>query len=77
MGVAAKVTAILHFREGLFKWSPYWLSSNENEIIIRTLDLSGVKSGTYELAIRVPNPLRNGHPLKFANKTQDADAPTG
>ena len=39
-----------------------------------TLDLSGVKSGTYKLAIRVPNPLKTGHPLKFANKTQDADA---
>ena len=53
------------------------VKSQRNEIIIRTLDLSGVKSGTYELAIRVPNPLKNGHPLKFANKTQDADAPTG
>ena len=31
--------------------------------------------GTYKLAVRVPNPLKNGHPLKFANKTQDADAP--
>jgi len=40
-----------------------------------TLDLSGVKMGTYKLAVRVPNPLKNGHLLKFANKTQDADAP--
>ncbi len=40
-----------------------------------TLDLSGVKSGIYPLVIRVPNPLKTGHPLKFANKTQDADAP--
>ena len=53
------------------------VKSQRNEIIIRTLDLSGVKSDTYELAIRVPNPLKNGYPLKFANKTQDADAPTG
>ena len=39
------------------------------------LDVSGVKPGAYQLAIRVPNPLKNGPPLKFANKTQDADAP--
>jgi hypothetical protein len=37
------------------------------------LDVSGVTPGGYKLAVRVPNPLRNGHPLKFANRTQDAD----
>jgi hypothetical protein len=41
-----------------------------------SLDLSGVKPGTYKLAVRVPNMLKNGHPLKFANKTQD-DADDG
>jgi hypothetical protein len=40
-----------------------------------TLDLSNVKAGTYKLAIRVPNMLRTGHPVKFANKSQDSDAP--
>ncbi len=40
-----------------------------------TLDLSGVKPGNYKLALRIPNTLKNGHPLRFANKTQDADAP--
>ncbi|XVJ60417.1 MAG: DUF4832 domain-containing protein [Tepidisphaera sp.] len=39
-----------------------------------SLDVSGVQPGTYKLAVRVPNPLKNGHPLKFANATQDADA---
>lgn len=39
-----------------------------------TLDVGGVKSGRYILAVRVPNPLKNGHPLRFANATQDADA---
>ena len=39
-----------------------------------TLDLTGVKPGEYRLAVRVPNTLKNGHPLKFANKAQDADA---
>jgi len=39
------------------------------------LNLSGLNPGTYKLALRIPNSLKNGHPLKFANKTQDADAP--
>jgi hypothetical protein len=41
-----------------------------------TLDLSGVKAGTYILAMRVPNPLPGGKPIRFANVTQDAHAPT-
>lgn len=40
-----------------------------------TLDLTGVKPGTYTLAVRVPNPLPTGKPLRFANKTQDVTAP--
>jgi len=39
-----------------------------------TLHLMGVQPGEYKLAVRVPNTLKNGRPLKFANKTQDADA---
>jgi Domain of unknown function (DUF4832) len=35
-----------------------------------TLDVSGVKAGTYTLAVRVPNPLPKGKPLRFANATQ-------
>lgn len=37
-------------------------------------DLSGVPSGSYTLAVRVPNTLPNGLPLRFANATQDRDA---
>lgn len=37
-----------------------------------TLDLSGL-SGTHRLAVRVPNPLPGGRPLRFANREQDAD----
>ncbi len=40
-----------------------------------TLDLAGLKPGDYILAIRIANPLKQGHPLKFANAAQDADAP--
>jgi hypothetical protein len=35
------------------------------------LPLSGVPPGDYILALRVPNPLPGGKPLRFANATQD------
>ena len=38
-----------------------------------TLDLTGVSPGNYVLALRVANPLPRGKPLRFANKSQDAD----
>ena len=37
-----------------------------------TLDVNEVKAGRYILAVRVPNPLKGGKPVRFANKTQDA-----
>lgn len=40
------------------------------------LDVSDLKPGRYILAVRVPNPLPTGHPIRFANVTQDADAET-
>ena len=40
-----------------------------------TLDVKGVRAGMYTLAVRVPNPLPKGTPLRFANKTQDIAAP--
>ena len=42
---------------------------------IEVLDVSGVKAGKYTLAVRVPNPLKAGKPLRFANQSQDAAAP--
>lgn len=39
------------------------------------LPIKPVPAGKYTLAIRVPNPLPNGHPLRFANRTQDATLP--
>jgi hypothetical protein len=38
-------------------------------------DVIGVKAGQYTLAVRVPNPLKLGQPLRFANKAQDIVAP--
>jgi hypothetical protein len=40
-----------------------------------TLDATGLPAGAYQLAVRVPNPLPKGNPLRFANREQDAHAP--
>lgn len=37
-----------------------------------TLDVRGLPPGVYTLAVRVPNPLPSGKPIRFANATQDA-----
>lgn len=39
-----------------------------------TLDMKKVGAGKYRLALRVPNPLPKGSAVRFANRTQDADA---
>ena len=41
-----------------------------------SFDLNGIPAGNYTLAIRVPNALENGNPVRFANREQDRDAPT-
>ena len=51
------------------------LPGDEPRVWTDTLDVKGLKGGTYTLAVRVPNPLPQGKPLRFANATQDADAP--
>ena len=38
------------------------------------LDVSGLKQGTYTLAVRVPNPLSEGKPIRFANAEQDVES---
>ena len=37
------------------------------------IDLSDLSQGKYYLAVRVPNTMPNGLPLKFSNETQDRD----
>ena len=51
------------------------LPGDEPRVWSDSLDVGGLKAGTYTLAVRVPNPLPTGKPLRFANKTQDVDAP--
>ena len=38
-----------------------------------SLEVGRLPSGRYKIAVRVPNRLKNGNPIRFANKTQDAD----
>jgi hypothetical protein len=37
--------------------------------------LDGIDAGEYQIVLRVPNPLKNGHPMRFANSTQDQNVP--
>jgi hypothetical protein len=39
----------------------------------QTIAVTDMQPGTYAVAIRVPNALKNGKPVKFANQSQDAD----
>mgnify|MGYP001767696644 CR=1 FL=1 len=48
------------------------LPGEKPRVWIDTLDVREIKAGTYRLAVRVPNPLRGGTPVRFANATQDA-----
>lgn len=41
-----------------------------------TFELHGIPAGLYTLAIRIPNPLKQGNPVRFANTEQDQDSPT-
>jgi hypothetical protein len=50
------------------------LPGDQPRVWFDTLDVSGVKAGTYTLGVRVPNTLKGGKPLRFANKAQGADS---
>lgn len=50
------------------------LPNNGPRVWNQTLSLSGVNTGVYTLAVRVPNSLKRGNPVRFANASQDADA---
>jgi hypothetical protein len=49
------------------------LPGDDPRIWDEAFDVSGVAAGNYKLAMRVPNSLPNGSPIRFANKTQDSD----
>jgi len=47
------------------------LPGEEPRVWTDLLDLAGIKPGTYTLALRIPNPMKGGTPIRFANATQD------
>jgi len=49
------------------------LPGNEPRVWIDTVDTSDLAKGKYTLAVRVPNSLPQGMPLRFANLNQDRD----
>ncbi|MEZ6141777.1 MAG: DUF4832 domain-containing protein [Zavarzinella sp.] len=49
------------------------LPSEPTRVWKNTLDLAGIDAGTYKLALRVPNPMKGGKPVRFANRTQQLD----
>ncbi|MFO0881082.1 MAG: DUF4832 domain-containing protein [Gemmataceae bacterium] len=48
------------------------LPGDQPRVWVEMHDVSGVKAGKYTLAVRVPNPLKSGKPVRFANENQDA-----
>ncbi len=47
----------------------------ETDAQTATLDLAKLSSGEIKLLLSVPNPLKGGRPLRFANADQDRDRP--
>lgn len=46
------------------------LAGDKPRVWTDTLDVMGLKPGDYTLAVRIPNPLKSGKPLRFANAEQ-------
>jgi hypothetical protein len=40
-----------------------------------TFSVKELKPGKYQVALRMPNPMPTGKPVRFANKTQDEHLP--
>ena len=49
------------------------LPGDDPRIWDEALSMDGVPAGKYKVAMRVPNKLATGPPIRFANRTQDAD----
>jgi hypothetical protein len=47
------------------------LPSDAPRVWTEQIPLGTIKPGTYALALRVPNPMPGGKPVRFANTTQD------
>jgi hypothetical protein len=61
-------------------WRPNWklnglLPGDDARCWEHTADTRQLAKGDYRLLLRVPNPMPNGRPLRFANRAQDRDLP--
>jgi hypothetical protein len=53
-------------------WSMAGIQPGQDPAQLSTrIDLRGLRAGSYDIVMRVANPLRGGIPLRFANTTQD------
>jgi hypothetical protein len=50
------------------------LPGDDPRIWNEALSVDGVPAGKYKVAVRLPNKLATGPPIRFADKTQDSDA---
>ena len=56
-------------------WSPAGIQPGQTAAWEHEASLADIAAGRYHVAIRVPNPMPTGRPLRFANATQDQHAP--
>jgi hypothetical protein len=56
-------------------WTPAGIQPGQTAAWKHEVGLADVAAGRYHLAIRIPNPMPTGRPLRFANATQDQHAP--
>lgn len=54
------------------RWSMAGIQPGQEPAQLSTrIDTSGLRAGRYDIVLRVPNPLPNGIPLRFADTSQD------
>ncbi len=51
------------------------LPADKPNVLQESLDITELSPGKYQVILRVVNPLANGHPLRFANQSQDLHHP--
>ncbi|WP_146457009.1 DUF4832 domain-containing protein [Rubripirellula tenax] len=53
-------------------WSPREILPGESKTFQATIDAASVDQGEFELQLVIPNPMKGGRPLRFANRGSDA-----
>lgn len=58
-------------RQFATRWNVSDVASGSTQNFVTTIELSGLRPGSYTVVAQVPNPMRGGQPLRFANASQD------